>query len=372
MSKRLSQSIVLIALAAGCALQARAGDTLKITIPKRSELTPVQKLNREGVDAVRKQDYEKASTLFYKAYLYDPADPFTLNNLGYISELQGELERARRFYALAAQQGSDANIDRSNAKQLVGKPMELAFRGLSEGPMQVNRMNVDAMNLLNENRGFEAVTLLQKTLSLEPKNPFTLNNLGVAEETVGDYEKALHYYSEAAGTGSREPVVVTEDRSWRGKPIHSMAAFSANRLQVRMDKTDTAEQQAARFTLLGVTATNENDWSKAKDDFLHAYSLDPNGAFSLNNRGFVAEMEGDLETAQFFYDKAQKAGDSRTSVGLATLRGAEGKPLSAVASDSDHEVDTELERYSQQRRRQTGPIELTPRENTPGGAQQPQ
>jgi hypothetical protein len=30
-------------------------------------------------------------------------------------------------------------------------------------------------------------------------------------------------------------------------------------------------------------------------------------AFSLNNRGYVAEMDGDLETAQFFYGKARKA-----------------------------------------------------------------
>ena len=77
---------------------ARAGD-LKLTLPKRSELTFVQRLNRDGVDALRKQQYEKAETLFYKAYLFDPGDPFTLNNLGYISELQGQLDRAQKFYS---------------------------------------------------------------------------------------------------------------------------------------------------------------------------------------------------------------------------------------------------------------------------------
>src|SRR5580692_11273947 len=116
-----------------------ASDVLKITIPRHSELTPVQRLNREGVEAVRKRQYEKAATLFYKAYLYDPADPFTLNNLGYISELQGELERARKFYALAAEQGSTANIDVSNVKELDGKPMQYAFANLQDMPMRVNR-----------------------------------------------------------------------------------------------------------------------------------------------------------------------------------------------------------------------------------------
>src|ERR1700678_2537706 len=143
-----------------------ASDVLKITIPKHSELTPVQRLNREGVEAVKRQQYEKAATLFYKAYLYDPADPFTLNNLGYISELQGELDRARKFYALASEQSSNANIDRSNAKQLEGKPMQVAFASLRDIPMRVNRMNVNAMDLLSKDRGIEAVSLLQEALSL--------------------------------------------------------------------------------------------------------------------------------------------------------------------------------------------------------------
>jgi Flp pilus assembly protein TadD len=59
---------------------------LRITLPKYSELTPVQRLNREGVSAIQNHQYEKAEGIFYKAYLYDPADAFTLNNLGYISE----------------------------------------------------------------------------------------------------------------------------------------------------------------------------------------------------------------------------------------------------------------------------------------------
>ncbi len=84
----------------------------------------VQRLNREGVDAVRKKQYEKAEAIFYKAYLYDPTDPFTLNNLGYISELQGQLDRALKLYALAAEQGGEAFIDRSNAQAAGGQAHE--------------------------------------------------------------------------------------------------------------------------------------------------------------------------------------------------------------------------------------------------------
>ena len=92
-----------------------AREGLRITLPRRTQLTPVQRLNREGVDAIKKHDYDRAGVLFYKAYLYDPTDPFTLNNLGYVSELQGQLDRARRFYDLALKQSSGADIDLSNA-----------------------------------------------------------------------------------------------------------------------------------------------------------------------------------------------------------------------------------------------------------------
>ncbi len=344
-----------------------ARDGLAITIPRHSQLTPVQRLNRDGVDAVKRHQYDKAEALFYKAYLYDPADPFTLNNLGYISELQGQLDRAHKFYTLASEQSSNATIDRSNARHLEGKPMKNALDSLQDVPMRVNRMNVNAMDLLAEHRGFEAVALLRETLLLDPQNPFTLNNLGVAEEAIGDYDAALKYYGSASDRHSTEPVVVTLDRSWRGKPVSGMAAESAKRLEGRIKKMDTVEAQAVMFNLRGVSATNKNDWPSARQDFLHAYSLDPASAFSLNNRGYVAEMDGDLETAQFFYDKARKAGNSNTRVGLATVRSAEGKRLFTVATDSNQQVDGVLDKYSQDRRKQTGPIELTPRNNAPGG-----
>jgi len=95
----------------------------------------------------------------------------------------------------------------------------------------------------------------------------------------------MKYYVEAAGLRSSEPVVVTLDRSWRGKQVSAMAATSAKRLDARMKKMGSAEVTSALFTVRGVFAANQNDWLAAKQDFLHAYSLDPASAFSLNNEG---------------------------------------------------------------------------------------
>jgi Flp pilus assembly protein TadD len=355
----------LAALLALPALQHSWAKDLKIKIPRHSEMTPVQRLNREGVEAVQKRQYEKAEGLFLKAYLYDPGDPFTLNNLGYISELQGDLDRALRFYKLAAEQGSSASIDRSNAKQLEGKPIEYALNGLSDGPMRVNHINVEAVALLSENRTSEADSLLQRAVAMDPRNAFTLNNLGVARESVGDYEGALRYFDQAAQLHSSEPVVVTLDRTWRGKSVSEMAAESARRLEQRLQNTDSSQAQAALLTVRAVSATNRNDWQAARRDFLKAYSLNPNSAFSLNNLGYVSERDGDLETANFFYMKARQADDANARIGLATSSLAEGQHLEVVAADSQQKVGGELDRYRQARHAEPGNVELERRDGTP-------
>ncbi len=343
------------------------GKTLTIIIPLHSWSSSVQRLNRDGVELVKKHDYDKAERLFLKAYLYDPGDPFTLNNLGYIAELQGQLDRAQKFYELASEQSCNAVIDASSAKELQGKPMRAAIEGLKDSPMQINHWNVEAVRLLSQNRGHDAIDILKRALALDPQNPFTLNNLGVASEVIGDDRSALRYYDAVASQHSSEAVVITDDHIWGGKPVSQMAEASAKRLEKQLAESSSGYSQAAMLDRRGVAAANENDLATARRAFLQAYSIDPASAFSLNNRGYVAEMDGDLETAQFFYEKAAKAADADARIGLATQRPAEGKQLFSVAVGSGGQVDNALQKYSEQRHLQTAPIELTPRGAVPTG-----
>lgn len=362
MISHLFKSLVVAAAIAGLgAAPAAAKDSVILKIPLRGRMSPVQRLNREGVEEVKKNHYEKAEGLFNKAYLYDPADPFTLNNLGYVAELQGQLDRAHQYYQLATEQGCDAPINLSNMNSLRGRPMRAAYEVLQDLPMRVNRINMDAMRLVAENRNFEAVALLQDALTIDPRNPFTMNNLAVADEGLGDFDSALKYYSDVADLHSSEQVTVTADRGWRGKAISDMAEASAKRLKKRMEEMGPAELEAAKYNVRGVYEENANQWEAARLDFLRAYSLDPNSAFSLNNRGYVAEIDGDLESAQFFYEKAGKADDAQARVGMASNRFANGQRLIFVATDSDGKVDEALNVYHQQRREENVPVELTPR-----------
>lgn len=363
MRSKPAKFLGIIAVLASIGLQPSwAGEhRIAISIPLRSRTSPVQKLNREGVKEVKKNHYERAEQLFYKAYLYDPADPFTLNNLGYVAELQGQIQRAHRYYQLATEQGSNAPIAMSSMDSLDGKPMTAAYATIQDLPMRVNRMNLDAMNLLAQQHGFEAEALLKDALKLDPQDPFTLNNLAVADEAIGDYEGALKNYTAVANLHTKETVIVTADRAWRGKSISDMAADSAKELEKRITGFTPQELAAMRYNILGVHEENENQWPAARQDFLRAFRADPNDAFSLNNRAYVAEREGDLETAQFYYQKAREGQDADRQVGLATQATAEGQSLLAVASNSTGEVDHALNIYEQERRQQTGPVLLTPR-----------
>jgi Flp pilus assembly protein TadD len=354
---------VVAALAAGCGSQSVQAKDLKINIPKRSKLTPVQRLNREGVAAVRKHNYKKAEKLFYKAYLFDPDDAFTLNNLGYVSEMQGELDRAERFYALAGEQSSDAVIDRASASRVEGRPMSEAL-ALTDSPLQINHANVEAVRLLSQGRAPEADLLLQQTLKKDPQNVFTLNNMGVAKEMEGEAQEALKYYDQAAGTHSDATAVVTIDRVWRGKPIYEMAQQNAKVLRKRLSSVNDINEQVAELNLRGVSAVNRNDLRTADADFRKAYSLNPNDAFTLNNIGYAAEMAGDRETAQFFYDHAREAGGANATVGVASRRAEEGKKLFAVAADSDTKVGTKVAQERDALRRQRAPVVLRRRDNS--------
>ena len=95
-----STSTLLLAILLAVA-SAHAAD-INIKIPKRTKPTPVQSLNQQGVKALGKNDISAAKRAFYHAYLLDPDDPFTLNNLGYVAELDGEIDKAQKFYDLAA------------------------------------------------------------------------------------------------------------------------------------------------------------------------------------------------------------------------------------------------------------------------------
>lgn len=344
-----------------------AGD-IRITLPKRSKATPVQKLNQDGVKALQKNNVEKAKKLFYKAYLLDPNDPFTLNNLGYMSELEGEVERAERFYSLAAAMESDANVDRSTIEAAEGRNVTEVAGSAEQVNLQVNRLNVNALSLLLRDRAPEADLVLQKALALDAKNPFTLNNLGFAKEKQGELEQALAFYSSAANLRSDDKIIVSVNKDWRGQAISEVASENVRAVRRAMRDEEDVDTRVARLNLRGVSALNRNERRLARQYFEQAYRLAPTDAFTINNMGYVAELDGDRETAEFFYAKAQEAEGANTRVSVATRREAEGQRIEQVAGQSGGQVEVRMRAETEARRRRDEPVELKRRGAPPSSA----
>lgn len=348
---------------AALTLSAAAKD-LRINVPKRTQATPVQKLNRDGVKALQKNEISKAQKLFYKAYLIGPDDPFTLNNLGYLSELQGKVERAQQYYGLAAKENSEAVVADASVDNVKGRKLSEVTSGYGSLELSINRGNVEAMSLLQQGRTSEAESILRHTLQRDPRNPFTINNLGTVMEAEGDLDAALNYYSQAGATQSTETVVVALDPHWRGKSISQVAAANAEAVRTRLASEEGIEARANRLSLQGVYALNHNDPEKARNDFQQAYRLDPQNAFALNNRGYVAETEGDQELANDYYTAAKEAPGAGQPVAVTNHIEMKGLKLSDVADSNDQITESAMEALQAERRRQGGPIVLRRRDNT--------
>src|SRR5579859_5768269 len=352
----------LLAVSLFCGVSASA-QQVRIPLPKKSKFTPVQQLNRDGVAALKKHDIGKAKRLFYKAYLIDPNDPFTLNNLGYVSELEGSLERAQRYYDQARANTSEAVIDRSTAQEAQGKTVASVAGHTAEGPMKVNELNSEALGLLNRDRAPEADVVLQAALKIDPKNPFTLNNMGFAKEKEGEIESAIRFYDSSAATGSREPIVIAFNKSWRGRPISEVAAQNADKSRKELSKAQDMQARVARLNLRGVSAMNRNDRKAARESFEQAYKLDPKNSFAINNMGYLAELEGDTETEQSFYEQAQRAERARQKVMVSTRPEVEGQTVGHVAEESTTLVESAFVARAEARRRSGAPPALRTRDN---------
>jgi len=359
---RITQGLLFASLLFVFFVQTALAGDLKIPLPSRSQVTPVQRLNREGVEAVRRHQYQKAKNLFYRAYLYDPDDPFTLNNLAFVSEVEGQVDRSLEFYQLASRQSTNAIIDQASSRDLKGRPFQYALNGNEIS--QNNRANIRAVQLLSRDRPFEAEKLLRDALKSDPHDAFTLNNLGVAKEAEGDLEAAVNYYQEAERSDSNQPAILTLNRKARNRSVSQIAADNLKRARGRVED-ETAEQHAARLSFQGVAALNRNDWRVADEKFRAAYALDPYSAFTLNNLGYVAEMGGDPETAEFFYQRARRAPGADARVGLATRQLAKGAKLAQVSGENDQKVTSRLAQEDRARRSESSPVELKHRDNSP-------
>jgi hypothetical protein len=167
-------------------------------------------------------------------------------------------------------------------------------------------------------------------------------------------------------------VIVTPRAKWRGRPVSQVASENALAVSQQIAKGEGVEAATARLNLRGVAALNDNNPSAARDFFLQAYKLDAQNAFTLNNLGYIAELGGDRESAQMYYDAARSGRDAKAKVSYATRREAEGQKLDTLASGNESDVDATLKAIQEAKRRTQRPIGLKHRDGTSVGSENEQ
>ncbi|MGH9495336.1 MAG: tetratricopeptide repeat protein, partial [Candidatus Sulfotelmatobacter sp.] len=91
--------------------------------------------------------------------------------------------------------------------------------------------------------------------------------------------------------------------------------------------------------------------------------LDPGNSFTLNNLGYITELQGDWENAQTYYQAARTGGEANERVTYSTRANAEGQKMTRLADSNQSEVQTTLQTMQAARRHGSLPIELIHRDN---------
>lgn len=85
----------------------------------RSELA--QQLLVRAIDNLNQGNTEQYKDLVRKAHAKDPNDPFVLNNMGVVAEMEGNLPEAKTYYAQAVEKAGTLKVAKTNKGESQGK-----------------------------------------------------------------------------------------------------------------------------------------------------------------------------------------------------------------------------------------------------------
>jgi tetratricopeptide (TPR) repeat protein len=130
-----------------------------------------------------------------------------------------------------------------------------------------------------------------------------------------------------------------------------------------LEKSEDIGAKVARLDLRGVSAMNRNERKAARGYFQQAYKLDPSNSFTINNMGYLAELEGDKETAEYYYGRAHNAEHASAKVAVSTRPEVEGHPVGQVAQQSNDLVESRMQAEVAAKRRNGSLPALRTRDN---------
>jgi tetratricopeptide (TPR) repeat protein len=160
---------------------------------------------------------------------------------------------------------------------------------------EIAQLLAAGVELYRKKRGMEAQSKFEQVLRLDPNNAQAHFNLGIIEETMGNFVEALGSYKAAA---RREPD--NPEYTEAVAAIEKKAAAQANSLGKRADLRALAEQANA--------AWKRGEYLSALDLYMQLDQKEPNRALVKYNIGSIYLMLKEAENALQYYEQAAKLG----------------------------------------------------------------
>ena len=86
--------------------------------------SPAQRLLGQAVSNLNQGNTAQYKELVKKAYADDPNDAFVINNMGVVSEMDGNLPQAKAFYMEAIARAGSLKIGTTSDSRYSGKPLK--------------------------------------------------------------------------------------------------------------------------------------------------------------------------------------------------------------------------------------------------------
>jgi superkiller protein 3 len=281
-----------------------------------------------GLEAVRKSDWDNAATNFEKAVALDPKDASSAMFLGYV-----RLKQEKYDAALSALQSAERLVGPGDAtgKATLYNNLGLVYWNKNQPTdaiaayqkaLQFDKKATDAQYnlafaLLAQKRYADATPYLEALVktTTDPALLGTLYDaLGEAYENQKNWAGALGAYTKAIDARPKEPAY----------QLHKgLALINSNRKNdsvpylakvIELDPQSTDAQSAEAFLQLGAIQIEKRDWPNAQRTLKSYVALRPNDSLGWFNLGVSFDYDGKFNEALDAYGKAQKIDDKNASI----------------------------------------------------------
>ncbi|MBI5249794.1 MAG: tetratricopeptide repeat protein [Desulfomonile tiedjei] len=247
------------------------------------------------------------------------------NNYGSVLMKRGENQKALHFFEKAAELSPNLDIAYMNMGRTYramgdkGKAWEMFSKAFEVNPSNSGARTMLAVMLREQGDYPGAVKFLEESVKLSPKDVMLRTDLGISYYRLGDWQKALEEFEKANRLDPLFP-----------NPYVHMASILLSReenldLSVNLlNKALSLAVSPEAHRLLGIAYAQKGDPQRSLEEFLKAYSLEPDLPGLRDNMVNLLLDLGQTSAAEEICSEAEQVGKQCSKEVLERLKASSG------------------------------------------------